>query len=750
MTVGIAGPGGDDLSVADRERQVASLRQSLGDRHPSTLAALRALTEAHRAAGDFAGALVAAEELLAASRQTSGPHHRDSLSLAALVANFRRNTGDSATAATELEQLIPLLEEHLGGDHVDTVLARHTMASCLGQDADPLAALTTWIGLFADEQRVLGAEHAHTLTARHNFAFWRRQLGDSVGAVDEISRVVAIRRRSLGEDHPDTLSSRLALETWRGEAGDTGGAVAEVVALLPLLRNVFGYDHEQTLSARHVCALWGQDTGKRPIDAVADWTVLVDDEKRVLGADHPLTDAGRATLAARRAEWEAWLDDCQELARDICQDMEIQESGSDELTLEIATLAAEQAADYRERAIALMDRVIAAKKQIARCERDFGEDSEQALRARYHLAYALWEGQEYDAATDHSEHLVDDCVRVLGEQHEFTVSVRHLLAAGKRYESRFQAQPAQTEEANRQSDNELDEAYPGMTVAEMNDIRRYAVEALAQDGIDVVVNADGTALQRSDGYSYGLDNLVASCRNNPAEEWRGVVTKHFTQLAAATKSLAAADEMDWPELARRVRSRVVSSAQVEETSGMLSYAWPLAEGLYEVLCIDFPDVVKFMNSSQVAAYDVQRLRETARRNTIGEPIEGVEVQEAAGAEVHVLHGASSFVASKVLDIEALVPTYLRDTSHGVVVGVPSRNFLVLHQVETAGKLFAAINAMSGICPGLSQRYPGPVTADMYFWKNGKMQCISRVEAGTGNICVDVSGELAATLGELAE
>jgi hypothetical protein len=52
-----------------------------------TVAALGDLMAARRDAGDLAGALSVAEELLAESRQRVGPRHPDSLSLALAVAN---------------------------------------------------------------------------------------------------------------------------------------------------------------------------------------------------------------------------------------------------------------------------------------------------------------------------------------------------------------------------------------------------------------------------------------------------------------------------------------------------------------------------------------------------------------------------------------------------------------------------------------------------------------------------------------
>lgn len=366
-----------------------------------TAAALHEQMTARHAAGDLAGALAVAEQLLAGSRQRLGPQHPDALSLAVAIANWRQHLGDLATAAEELGRLLPLLESELGADHVDTVSARHMLASYAGPGTDPLAALITWIQLFAVEQRVFGAEHETTLGARHNVAIWRRHLGDVVGAVDEMAQVVASRWRVLGEAHPDTLVSRLASATWRGDAGDTGAALADLIALVPLLGNAFGYEDEQTLSARYLCALWGQDLESRELEAVADWAVLVDDEIRALGVDHPLTVAAQTALAARRAEWEASLDEggCPAEQRSAVED--------------------------------LMERVIVMKRETADRSREFGDESLPVLRARYDLAHALWSGNQYTGAAIATDRLLDDCLRIVGDQHELTVATRALQAPAK-------------------------------------------------------------------------------------------------------------------------------------------------------------------------------------------------------------------------------------------------------------------------------------------------------------------------------
>jgi Tetratricopeptide repeat len=751
--MGAMDTGGDtaDLTVADRERQATELRQSLGDQHPDTLAALRELMTAHREAGDLAGALPIAEELLAETRQRLGPQHPESLSLAVAVANWRQHVGDVARAADDLTGLIPLLDSELGRDHPDTLTARHMLASYAGPGTDPVAAVATWFQLFADEQRVFGAENPATLGARHNLAVWRRQLGDIVGATDEMAQVSTVRARLLGNEHPETLASWRAWVTWRGEAGDTEAARAGALVLVPLLGKVFGHDDEQTLSVRHLCALWAQESPNRDLEALAEWAVLVDDEIRALGVDHPLTVAGQTALAARRTEWEEYLDEGQWVDADLFAQMEVDESGG-ERTEELAARAKEYAAKHRSELEALLEHVIVTKKEIADRGKAFGEGSQQALSARYDLAYALWNGNRITDAAECTQELLDDCVRNLGDEDALTTSVRQLQAVGGRYaqvrnegdRDDPSAAPAAADES------QPDSAFPHMTVGQMNDIRRYAVDALAEIGMQAALSTDGTVFVAPDGPACPLEELVRPCSTQPPDQWRSAITDIIGKFAAFAESASTVDTMEWPELSTRVRARVVPGIDVEQAEGALSYAWPVADGLYEVLCLDFPDVVSYLTASQLAAHDIDRLREVGRHNTSAEPIEGVEAVEDDGGDVQWLYGASSFVASKILDLQALIPEYIPDASHGVVLGVPNRNNLFLHAVTTSKKMLAAINLMSTVCPAFCKEYPGPINGNLYFWKDGALQRISRDSPQTGQVYVEFSGAVGEALAELPD
>lgn len=293
-----------------------------------------------------------------------------------------------------------------------------------------------------------------------------------------------------------------------------------------------------------------------------------------------------------------------------------------------------------------------------------------------------------------------------------------------------------------------DPAFGAMTVGQMAIIRRLVLRALAERGVQATFNDDGTAVSRPDGHTYGLDNLVAVCGNTASREWSDVVADHFAAMLNAEEQ-PDVEELAWPDLEQRIRSRVVSVEQVDDSPGdMLSYAWPVAEGLREVLCVDYPEVVKYLNSAQVSRYDADELRRAGRANTNGEPVDTVSVQQAHEAQYRILAGESVFVGSKILDIGALAPGYIGDLSRGVIVGAPSRNYLMIHEVVDAKCAIAVLNAMAPACLTLCERNPGPISGDLYFWKDGQLQRISRIEPDTHAISVEILGALAQTLDEL--
>lgn len=289
-------------------------------------------------------------------------------------------------------------------------------------------------------------------------------------------------------------------------------------------------------------------------------------------------------------------------------------------------------------------------------------------------------------------------------------------------------------------ETDRDRTYPSMTVTQVKTIRELGLTALQQRGHRAAVSADGGSLHSATGGVFGLDNLVASCRNAPTRDWPAIVDKHFADVIGA-RSEPRVDDFDRDELASRVRARVLSVEQVCSAGAILEYAWPVADGLAEVVCVDYPDVVNYLDSARVRALGADWLRETGRANTAAEPVDGVHTLAYGDSRCQVLHGASAFVASKVLVLETLAPQYLSDPNAPTVIGVPARNFLAVYQPTTLEALLEVLNSVAIRIQGLCEGNPGPVSGDLYLRHRGGLHRITSADPSTKKISVDATGPL---------
>jgi hypothetical protein len=60
-------------------------------------------------------------------------------------------------------------------------------------------------------------------------------------------------------DHPYTLRIRSGLAQWTGEAGEPGGARDQYAALIPDLERVLGPDHPNTQADSRALFRWSQE-----------------------------------------------------------------------------------------------------------------------------------------------------------------------------------------------------------------------------------------------------------------------------------------------------------------------------------------------------------------------------------------------------------------------------------------------------------------------------------------------------------
>jgi len=124
--------------------------------------------------------------------------------------------------------------------------------------------------------------------------------------VDELRSIVALTDAALTGTDPSN-SIALALRSYRFGALAELGRVDEAIGLFEMLLadqiRVLGADHPDTLTTRNNIASWYGRAG-RVDEAIGLFEVLLADQIRVLGADHPDTLATRAYLDYLRKQRE--------------------------------------------------------------------------------------------------------------------------------------------------------------------------------------------------------------------------------------------------------------------------------------------------------------------------------------------------------------------------------------------------------------------------------------------------------------
>ena len=270
-------------------------------------------------------------------------------------------------------------------------------------------------------------------------------------------------------------------------------------------------------------------------------------------------------------------------------------------------------------------------------------------------------------------------------------------------------------------------------------VRALAIEDLARRGADVR-SADHDSpgddrLVDDAGNLYSLYNLQVLCAGLPQSEWSGAVEFHFAQQFAGRSALPARDLSDDDFLAQ-VRTRL----QPLNTSEMLSvnYARPVFDGLVAELSRDLPTTVVTVGDDDVAGRDIDLLYRVGQQHTDAEPATVDQLDH----QVYAVTGASFFIASKALNIPHLITTVLGGTAPlGVVFSVPHRSLLFLHAVGATTT--AATGWIASVTVGQTQNPPGGiVSCDTYFWRDGVVQRITRIDAEAKSIDILVEGNFA--------
>lgn len=289
-----------------------------------------------------------------------------------------------------------------------------------------------------------------------------------------------------------------------------------------------------------------------------------------------------------------------------------------------------------------------------------------------------------------------------------------------------------------------DEDFPFFSVERAARFRAVAYAAFAEKGVEGLIS-DG-ALSATDGRRFGLYNLAAICHQagGGTKQWPTLAAEHVDKmLRAMSGDLGFDGEPD--EVLAHTYLRL-SRADAFPTQEVYRYAREVAPGLVELFALDQPETVAMFNDEKVARLGEETLREAGLRNLIAEPIDEHEsVALEDGARFHVAMGESVFVASKLLILPDLIRRTIGDvdTPFGVLVCAPFRHQIAFHVLSDAS-VIPSLNAMVRFAYNGFAESAGPLSPDVYWWRDGQMRRLSRVTE-EGDFAIDVDAEFGAVL-----
>ncbi|GAA4642582.1 hypothetical protein [Gordonia humi] len=297
-------------------------------------------------------------------------------------------------------------------------------------------------------------------------------------------------------------------------------------------------------------------------------------------------------------------------------------------------------------------------------------------------------------------------------------------------------------------ESQRDAVFEQLAAPDADWIRETARRVLAENGVEAVLDADGATFTASDGYRITLDNVVTTCARLPREEWLPYITAHYGS-AARSAALPKIDDLTAEQLRTQVRTRVLPTDSLEIGGIDLSgYARPVADGLWAVLCVDFPETVSYVSSATAAAFpDLDGLFRSGQANTDAEPIATVE--HIDGGLVGVT-GDSLFIGSKVLNMAALLArTVDRDAPNGAVFVVPERSSVLFHVIDDLDAV-TAIGTLATVGASMYVESTYAVSPNVFHWYRDFITCIGGMNDDHSGVTIRPSVELTEILNRLAE
>jgi eukaryotic-like serine/threonine-protein kinase len=267
---------------------VATLRDTLGAEHLSTLQAIESLWALHKDRSDHAAELALVDEALATARRTLG--ELAPFTLRALLAKGLALQGQGQLAAAEPwnREALAKMRQVFGELDERTLSAKNNLGYLLGELGKLEEAVPMLRAAHADSLRALGPEHERTLSLGNNLAIVLQDVGKAAEAEPLQRQQLEVYRRLHGEEHPDTLRTLNNLGKLLEDLGRPAEAEPLFREALAARLRRYGREHLDTLVPMNNLGLLLDQQG-RTSEAEPFLREALELRRRLRGPDHPET-----------------------------------------------------------------------------------------------------------------------------------------------------------------------------------------------------------------------------------------------------------------------------------------------------------------------------------------------------------------------------------------------------------------------------------------------------------------------------
>lgn len=229
---------------------------------------------------------------------------------------------------------------------------------------------------------------------------------------------------------------------------------------------------------------------------------------------------------------------------------------------------------------------------------------------------------------------------------------------------------------------------------------------------------EGSVVRFAAGELVNLGNLARISLQLPRKAWVAEIDRFLSVFLHDVEPL---DVIRADPVAARAQLRV--RPYPEETFddapfGVVSR--PLAGELLDVLCLDFPDRVAMVNDEMLEALGGSRdeLLDVGLANVRAEgPPEFADRLDADGVGIYLFHGDSFYSATWGRWADVLVPGI---GEYGALVAMPYRHEVLVHALQNGKGAAQAPAAMLWLADAGISDGPGPVSAELFWWRDGRL------------------------------